>query len=105
MAPELLVPTGQPSSSSDVFSLGIVFAQMFSLEPRPLSLIPWLQEISQKYPSLKWATKVLACMCEVRPERRPSAADVANCFRQRKNVLPLPPTGEVVAEMTRKLVN
>jgi serine/threonine protein kinase len=98
IAPEILSKHSPmpPSFKSDIYSLGVVFARLFTRQTNQVSSIHQLmhQMIQNKHTRM-WAP-VVKQMLDADPEKRPSAALLVDMFEGRCSLPPFIPHSETI---------
>lgn len=86
IAPEVQRDPRAISAKSDIFSMGVVFVEMFTLNRAREHPQKLAAEIASRTPSLKWITKVCFSMLHPDPAARPTAMDLVDEFERRENL-------------------
>jgi serine/threonine protein kinase len=87
VAPEIVLQNASATAASDVFSLGVVFLEMMTLnrlgpEGNPAQL---LAQIGHATPNLKWMKPILKRMVDADPDQRPTSANLAQILETRRH--------------------
>jgi serine/threonine protein kinase len=82
MAPEITAG-GVPTFSSDIFSLGMVLTEMFTLRRSIPNEISTLIKIVEEDSSLDWVVRILSWMTHRNPSQRPLPSQLVKMWTLR----------------------